>query len=365
MDNNNKSPLTEKEAMKKALKRKTRYRAPSLNIGVIIITAILLLMIAVCSVIIISRDDGGEPFASVDTTTADGATVTDAVTTEAPETEQTIILSSEDIYKGDMILVNADYEYKFPEESDVVCVYDNKTSSYKVGDKTVLLSPAAIAPFNKLMDDFCAAADCNDVMIVTGGGYRSEEYQRQLYASRVESQGAEMAAKYVALPGHSEHHTGLAMDLTVYTDSGEGHTLRTYEKCKWLVENFENYGFILRYPENKTDITGIAYESWHYRSVGMPHSLIMKEKGWVHEEYVEYLQNLPEGTALSWNGISSEEVSLDGMHDGDYVVMYVPADEGAQTEIRLPKNRDYTVSGDNVGGFVVTLMPINGGNTND
>ncbi|MBE6709388.1 MAG: D-alanyl-D-alanine carboxypeptidase family protein [Ruminococcaceae bacterium] len=360
-NNNNKNPLTEKEAMKKALKRKTRYRMPSVNIGVLIVTVILFLIIGVCTLVIISRNDDKAPL--VTGSSLESATVENAVDEEKPKaTEISVAFPQSAIHEGELILVNADHEFVFPDVRDDVSVYDNKTLSYKVGDMNVTLSMTAITAFNKLMDDFYAETGCRDVMIVSGGGFRTEEFQRQLYSNRVATDGAEMAAKYVALPGHSEHHTGLAMDLSVYTDAGEGYAVRAYEKCKWLVENFENYGFILRYPEEKSDITGISYESWHYRYVGLPHSLIMKEKGWVLEEYIEYLRNLPEGTAISWNGIASEEISLEGIHGGDYVVYYVPANETGDTEIKVPKNREYTVSGDNVGGFIVTL---NGGHTNE
>ncbi len=371
--NNNKNPLTEKEAMKKALKRKTRYRIPSVNIGVAIVAILLILIIGVCSLVIVSRDDGNIPAGNDSINgavsgTAAGSEQNGALTEDVTESEQngipteSIRLPQSAVHEGELILVNSDNEFIFPETRNDVSVYENKSSSYKAGDLNVTLSMTAITAFNKLMDDFYAVTGCRDVMIVSGGGFRTEEFQRQLYLDRVATQGEEMAARYVALPGHSEHHTGLAMDLSVYTDSGEGHAVRTYEKCTWLVENFENYGFILRYPENKADITGINYESWHYRYVGIPHSLIMKEKGWVHEEYIEYLQNLPEGTAVSWNGVASEEISLDGIHSGDYVIYYVPANENGDTEIIVPKNREYTVSGDNISGFIVTLI---GGMTNE
>lgn len=354
MKRDDRAPLTEKEAYKKALKRGTRYRTPSVNPAVVILAVILIVIIIGSAVIIVNRDGAGEP-AATDTGTV-------SVTTEAEPAGQRITLTRDDIQKGDLILVNSDHEYVFPETPTDVSVYDNKTISYKVNDKNVTMSMITINAFNRLMDDFYAETGCRDVMVVSG--FRTEEFQRQLYADRVASEGVEAAAKYVALPGQSEHHTGLAMDLSVYTDSGEGYAVRTYEKCRWLVDNFENYGFILRYPEDKANITGISYESWHYRYVGTPHSLIMKEFDFVLEEYVEYLQKLPTGTALSWNGISAEEVSLDGM-TGDYTVYYVPAAESGDTVITLPEGRGYTVSGDNVGGFIITLLPTDGGDAND
>ncbi len=357
MDNRNKPPLTEKQAYKKALKRGTRYRIPSLNPAVIIITVLLLVIIISCTVVILSR--------RADDTPAADYSGTSAITSETvPVNTDGIRLTftADDIHHGDLILVNADHEYKFPQTPIDVSVYDNKSVSYKVNDKHVTLAMAAITPFNELMDAFYAETDCRDVMVVSG--FRTEEFQRQLYTDRVATDGVEMAAKYVALPGQSEHHTGLAMDLSVYTDSGEGYYVRDYEKCKWLVENFENYGFILRYPEEKATITGISYESWHYRYVGLPHSLIMKERGLCLEEYIEYLQSLGEGTAVMWNGTVSSEIQISDETTG-YIVWYVPANDNGETLVTVPEGRGYTVSGDNVGGFIVTLEPMIGGNTDE
>jgi len=380
MDNNNKRPLTEKQMRKKVLRRGTRYRAPKVNVGLVIALAFLLVIIAVCVVVIVSRggngdtanDSAGSSYATSDID-ASGVYTTESADVDDPGGNNVVIENSEmkyiymshdEVHRGDLILVNSDHAYVFPDPATDVSVYNNKTKSYQVADLSINLSMDAITPLNVLMDDFYEVSQCRDVMV--NSGFRSEQFQRDLYNERVETQGAEMAAKYVALPGHSEHHTGLAMDLTVYNAvTGEGNKLVEYEPCKWLVENFENYGFVLRYPEDKVSHTGISYEPWHYRYVGAPHSLIMKARNLCLEEYIEYLRGLEEGTAVAWNGLEVHEISLDGILDGGYVVYYVPAAESGNTDIAVPQGREYTVSGDNVGGFIVTLMPIDGGESND
>lgn len=117
-------------------------------------------------------------------------------------------------------------------------------------------------------------------------GYRTQEVQEGFYDDKVneyKSQGyseddakAE-AGKWVALPGTSEHQLGLAVDL-----EGE-----TYDVFLWLQENSYQYGFIFRYPGDKTDITGTAEEVWHYRYVGKEAAAEMFEQGLCLEEYVE------------------------------------------------------------------------------
>ena len=90
-------------------------------------------------------------------------------------------------------------------------------------------------------------------------------------------------------PGTSEHNLGLAIDFN-YVDYDFDQT----KGFKWLVKNAQNYGFILRYPKDKQDITGITYESWHWRYVGKEHSKIIKEKGYCLEEYIDYLKGTQE-----------------------------------------------------------------------
>ena len=85
--------------------------------------------------------------------------------------------------------------------------------------------------------------------------------------------------KSTAIPGHSEHQTGLAVDL-----NGPDETYA------WLAENCWDYGFILRYPDDKIELTGIIYEPWHYRYVGVEAAKQINELGMCLEEYVEYLK---------------------------------------------------------------------------
>lgn len=124
-------------------------------------------------------------------------------------------------------------------------------------------------------------------------GYRSIAYQQQLMDNKIYeyrqqglsgSQAQSAAARYVAQPGCSEHHTGLAFDLTVI-----GKSFSSTQQCLWLHEHCWDYGFILRYTEEKQDLTGIAAEAWHFRYVGQPHAQIIRDNGWCLEEYIASL----------------------------------------------------------------------------
>lgn len=119
-------------------------------------------------------------------------------------------------------------------------------------------------------------------------GYRDYNLQTRLYNGYVSSHGKKEADTFSARPGSSEHQTGLAIDV-----SKDGTLEKSFENTKefeWLDKNASKYGFILRYPKDKTYITGYDYEPWHYRYVGIEVATIIKNENITYEEYcVKYL----------------------------------------------------------------------------
>lgn len=108
-----------------------------------------------------------------------------------------------------------------------------------------------------------SAAKEENLDIFISSGYRSYNRQKTLYNNYVSNDGKEEADTYSARPGHSEHQSGLALDVNTVDDS-----FANTEEAKWLVENCYKYGFILRYPKGKSNETGYKYEPWHFRYVG-------------------------------------------------------------------------------------------------
>lgn len=120
--------------------------------------------------------------------------------------------------------------------------------------------------------------------------YRTYDYQSNLYNNYAKRDGVNNADTYSARPGFSEHHTGLAIDVDnitkIYTDFEET------EEFTWMQENSYKYGFILRYPKDKENITGYIYEPWHYRYVGLSVAKYIHENNLTFEEYYyEFLDN--------------------------------------------------------------------------
>ncbi|WP_345243110.1 M15 family metallopeptidase [Pontibacillus salipaludis] len=119
------------------------------------------------------------------------------------------------------------------------------------------------------LEELFEGAEQAGIDLVAASGYRAYERQEVIFASNVEEHGEEHARQFSAVPGHSEHQTGLAMDVTVAKLSFQlSQDLGDMKEGEWLAENAHNYGFVIRYPEGKTHITGYEYEPWHLRYVG-------------------------------------------------------------------------------------------------
>ena len=145
-----------------------------------------------------------------------------------------------------------------------------------------------IYPYLQEMFD---AARAEGVYPVVREGYRTEEEQQEILDDKIQTyinQGysqsrAERTAKeWVALPGTSEHQLGIAVDI-----NADKSMCSNEEVYAWLAENAYKYGFILRYPPEKQEITGTSYEQWHYRYVGEEAALEIYERGICLEEYFE------------------------------------------------------------------------------
>ncbi len=113
--------------------------------------------------------------------------------------------------------------------------------------------------------------------------YRTYEYQNNLYNNYLKKDKQELVDSYSARPGYSEHHTGLAIDVDNEFQGFEKFYLT--KEFTWMKENSYNYGFILRYPKDKEEITGYQYEPWHYRYVGKKIADYIKKHNSTYEEY--------------------------------------------------------------------------------
>ncbi len=178
------------------------------------------------------------------------------VTTEQPATHT--LVNTDGIWYVDGVLI-ANKSYPLP-------------ADYAPGG---LLEAAEIA-FMEMKN--AAARDGITLTIVSG--YRSYARQEKLYNNYVTKDGQAEADRYSARPGHSEHQSGLAMDLNSVDDS-----FADTKEAKWIAENCAKYGFIIRYPKDKEEITGYIYEPWHVRYLGVDLAEKITASGLCFEEY--------------------------------------------------------------------------------
>ncbi len=251
-----------------------------------------------------------------------------------------IAMTEDDLAEGSLILVNNDTYYE-PGRSSMVPIYNIKTSSYQVSAVDIQIQTIMQDALNAMMDDFYAYSGLNNITIASS--YRDYALQERLFQEEIELRGSEEeAAKWVTRPGYSEHHTGLALDFTlIFFSDGHTETFTGDGEYAWIREHAREYGFILRYPADKTDITGISYESWHYRYVGVPHAEIMEEQGLCLEEYLDYLQSFT---------VSGQHLTYTASDGQTYEIYYCPKDQ-----VYVPETQDYTISGDNYSGYIITI----------
>ena len=156
----------------------------------------------------------------------------------------------------------------------------------------IYMDERAAGPLTKMLQ----ACLADGYMSVPISGYRTQEYQQELFDNKgerllrdgwPEDRVYEEAAKSVAVPGTSEHQLGLAMDILDVNNPNLDITQEWTNAQRWLMKHCTEYGFILRYPNGSTDITGIIYEPWHYRYVGKATAAAVSASGQVFEEYLQ------------------------------------------------------------------------------
>ena len=135
----------------------------------------------------------------------------------------------------------------------------------------------AMNAFNEMKE----AAAKDNIKLWIQSGYRSYKTQEGLYNDYVKQDGKDKADTYSARPGHSEHQSGLAMDLNIIGSAFEG-----TKEAIWIEKNCYKYGFIVRYPKGKEHITGYKYEPWHIRYLGKENAMKVYNSGKTLEEYL-------------------------------------------------------------------------------
>lgn len=193
------------------------------------------------------------------------------------------------IQNGENILALVNKEYVLPgsyKPQDLVRPKVNFSFGDEDIEKSYIRKEAAAA-----LESMFDAAAKQGINLYAASGYRSYKRQTEVFRAETNKVGEEQAEQAVAVPGNSEHQTGLAMDIT-----SENVQFRLTEEFgekpegQWLADHAYEYGYVLRYPKEKEKITGYQYEPWHFRYVGKEAAATMHQKGWTLEEYFAHVK---------------------------------------------------------------------------
>ncbi len=189
------------------------------------------------------------------------------------------------------IMVFVNKEYSLPDDyvpSDLTRPDVRFYGSYS-DDKRYLRAEASDA-----LEDMFSAAEEDGIILYGVSGYRSYDRQKEIYNNNIVQRGSTATNKVSAAPGHSEHQTGLAIDIsnaslgcTLSEEFGES------DEGRWVAKNCARYGYIIRYPKNKQSITGYSYEPWHIRYVGKKLARYLSKNDITFEEYLGYEPLIP------------------------------------------------------------------------
>ena len=231
-----------------------------------------------------------------------------------------------DTDSGLLMLVNA--KYRIPDGFD--------PDKVMFEDTYYLMREEAAENIEIMLDDMENELGEAPMVVSTYRTYQKQvdlfntDYNGKLAQGLSPEEAMKQTRRYVALPGASEHHTALAIDLS--NDGTLEEDFIDTEAGKWIKKNCYKYGFVVRYPKAKEEMTGIGYEPWHIRYVGRPHSDIMYENNWCLEEYIAVLEN---NGMITWadgetiwqiyyteneNAVYSNVVDISNSNTGGYVV---------------------------------------------
>ena len=263
------------------------------------------------------------------TTSTDITSSTSATTTTILDTRETETISMDNsfIHSGSLVLIDADHQ--LVNSPSLISFADIPYQHLRVVTTALQVDKSLSDPIVKLFNDFFTNTGLGNIMV---------------YSTTQQSENAPYNAAI------AERAAGLSLDLSILNEAASSHAPYTPDgNYAWLNEHAADYGFILRYPADKAEKTGMNGLSWHYRYVGAPHAKYIADNKLCLEEYLELISNHPwdsEHLTTTVNGVA-------------YEMYYVPAsDTEAATTIKYPVSATGAtpmISGDNIDGFVVAV----------
>lgn len=231
-----------------------------------------------------------------------------------------VLVDSENIGKGSLAVINSEhspenfYTGLYSAESDSEIYFENSPS---------LISENVLPHLKDMLNDYRYNTENDNIIIYN----TTEEYnENSIYSEN-----------------YPESVSGYSFDIAINSSYGDIIEYDGMDSEGWISENCQDYGFVIRYPQDKKSITGIEYSPYHFRYVGIPHASIMKEKNLCLEEYTEYLKEFTFDKPLEYT-----------LNDKQYFIYYCPATVPSTT-VYVPENcNDYDISGNNYDGYIIS-----------
>ena len=238
-----------------------------------------------------STSNGEQPASQADQSSGQKPSDPDLTLEAAHFNEIVEVKGKKEIANPDNMLVLVNKIYGLPGDYEPEDLVRPKVA-FAFGDQDIEKSYLRKEAANALEQMFQAAAK-DGIQLYASSGYRSYGRQQALFENEIVQAGEEKASEVVAIPGNSEHQTGLAMDITSESvQIALSEEFRDMEEGQWLKNNAHLYGFILRYPKGKENITGFSYEPWHFRYVGKKASEVIFKHNWTLEEYFDHVSKM-------------------------------------------------------------------------
>ena len=255
---------------------------------------------------------------------------------------------------GELILINSAYTYDQKKDTyltkELVSVWEYARQNLVVSQQADMLRIDTVSAMNEMFAAFKAETGLSGYCFRPDYGFCTADQQQKWYDSTALKHPGKADA-YEFKGGESEHETGRAFDLKVEQNGAGIHIRNADEKYLWIYDNCYKYGIVYRYPSDKTEITGVSMaanstHADHFRYVGKAAAAVMKANNWCLE------QLLTEINKYTYNG---EHLKVEGADGTKYEMYFYPANLDGETQVKVPADTQYSISGNNIDGFIVTL----------
>ncbi len=350
--------------------RMARYRRNKTQKTVLmILVGVILVALWIVAAVAIVKHVNGTDTPDVDTQGGD----TNAIVTDSPDTggqdsdavtdgsgdagvSYTGVTMSANAYKaGELILINSTYKYDPSADmyltKELVSAFTYSNGSFSVSYMTEKLRADTVTAMNEMFAAFQSETGLTGFSLRPDYGYCTPDQQQAWYTSTEAKHGADKAPSYEFKGGESEHETGRSFDIKVEVN-GEAVSVRNADaKYLWIYDNCYKYGIIYRYPSDKVTTTGISMAATsthadHFRYVGKGAAAAMHANNWCLEEFIVEIEK------YTYNG---EHLKAEGADGQKYEMYYYAANKDAETEVKVPEGAVYSISGNNIDGYIVTL----------